>query len=78
MSGQLISMLVAFGLLCSTAVALTITHSEDRAYRTKADFDWTFAQFATGSAFDSDSIASDREKIRMLGLKRMNFGQFRE
>jgi hypothetical protein len=78
MSGKLISVAAAFGVLSSAAIALTVTTSEfvtsvhDRAYPTKADFDWTFAQFGTGSTFDLESIAADREKIRLAGLKQMS------
>jgi hypothetical protein len=75
---NLISVVAAFGVLGSSAVALTVTPSDygisvhDRAYPTKADFDWIFAQFVT--AFDLESVA--REKIRMAGLKRVNLGKF--
>ena len=76
MSGKLISVVVAFGVLSSAAIALTVMPSEfvtsvrDRAYPTKADFDWTFDQFVTASTFDPESIAADREKIRLAGLNK--------
>jgi hypothetical protein len=78
MSGQLFSVLVALSVFSSAAIALTVTPSEDRAYPAKADFDWTFAQFPTASAFDTERSYADRESIRMVGLKRMNLGQLRE
>jgi hypothetical protein len=76
MSGKLISVVAAFGVLSSVAIALTITPSDFGAYPTKADFDWIFAKFETASAFDTESVAADREKIRGAALKRINFGQF--
>jgi hypothetical protein len=50
MSGKLMSVLVALGLLSSVAIALTVTPSDfgtsaaHRAYPTTADFDWIFAE----------------------------------
>jgi hypothetical protein len=50
MSGKLMSVLVALGLLSSVAIALTVTPSDfgtpvvHWAYPTKADFDWIFAE----------------------------------
>jgi hypothetical protein len=66
MSVKLISMVAAFGVLSSVAIALDVTPS----YPTKADFDWTFAQFGTVSTVDAESIAADRKKILMAGLNR--------
>jgi hypothetical protein len=80
MSGKLISASVAFCVLGSVAIALTVTPSNfstsERAYPTKADFDWIFGQFATASTFDTESVAANREKLRMAGLKQMNFEEF--
>jgi hypothetical protein len=76
MSGKLIFVAAACGVLSSVAIALTVAPSDFGAYPTKADFDWIFAKFATVSAFDTESVASDREKIRGAALKRMNFGKF--
>jgi hypothetical protein len=70
MPAKLVPVVAAFGLLGSVAIALTVTPS----YPTKADFDWTFAQFVTASTFDRESIAADREKIRTSGLRQMNLG----
>jgi hypothetical protein len=96
MSGKLISVLVAFGLLSSVAIALTVTPSDfgtsvvHRAYHTKADFDWifaevmkpdfdwVFAELETASTLDPEHTAADREKIRLAVLKQMNLGQFSE
>ena len=77
---KLISVVAAFGVLGSSAIALTVAPSDygisvhDRAYQTKADFDWIFAQFMTASKFDLESVA--REKNRMAGLKRVNLEKF--
>jgi hypothetical protein len=71
MSVKLISVVAAFGVLSSVAIALDVTPS----YPTKADFDWTFAQFGT-VPIDAESIAADRKKIRMAGLKQMNLEKF--
>jgi hypothetical protein len=75
MSRSLISIIVALGILSSVAIALTV--KPNGAHPSKADLDWTFAQFVTVS-LDPESAATDREKIRMAGLKRMNLGQFSE
>jgi hypothetical protein len=74
MSVKLISVVAAFGVLSSVAIALDVTPS----YPTKADFDWTFAQFGTVSTVDAESIAADRKKIRMAGLRQMNLEKFGE
>jgi hypothetical protein len=74
MSVKLISVVAAFGVLSSVAIALDVTPS----YPTKADFDWTFAQFGTVSTVDAESIAADRKKILMAGLKQMNLEKFGE
>ena len=53
MSGKLMSVLVALGLLSSVAIALTVTPSDfgtpavHRVYPTKADFDWAFGDVVT-------------------------------
>jgi hypothetical protein len=84
MSGKLIFVLVALGTLSSAAVALTVAKSDigsfvyDRTYPAKADFDRTFAAFATASAFDPDALGADREKLRTAALKRMNLVPFGE
>jgi len=66
MSVKLIFVVAASGVLSSVAIALDVTPS----YPTKADFDWTFAQFGTVSTVDAESIAADRKKILMAGLNR--------
>jgi hypothetical protein len=76
MSVKSISVVAAFGVLSSVAIALTVTPSDFGAYPTRADFDWIFAKFATASAFEAENVAADREKIRGAALKRMNLGQF--
>ena len=82
MSGKLMSVLVALGILSSVAIALTVTPSDfgtpvvHWAYPTKADFDWTFAEVETVSRADHEHTAADSEKIRLAVLKRMNLGQF--
>jgi hypothetical protein len=72
MSAKLILVVAAFGVLSSVAIALDVTPS----YPTRADFDWTFAQFGTISTVDAESIAADRKKILMAGLKQMNLEKF--
>jgi hypothetical protein len=82
MSGKLMSVLVALGILSSVAIALTVTPSDfvtpvvHWAYPTKADFDWIFAEVETVSRADHEHTAADSEKIRLAVLKRMNLGQF--
>jgi hypothetical protein len=96
MSGKLMSILVALGLLSSVAVALTVTPSDfgtfvvHRAYPTKADFnwifaevmkpdfDWVFSEVETASTLNPEHTAADREKIRLAVLKQMDLGQFGE
>jgi hypothetical protein len=81
MSGKLISVLVALGMLSSAAVALTVVKPDfssfvyDRNYPAKADFDRTFAAFATRSASGLETVAADREQLRATGLKRMKSAQ---
>jgi hypothetical protein len=72
MSVKQFSVVTAFGVLSSVAVALNVMPS----YPTKADFDWTFGQFGTVSTLDAESITADRQKIRMAGLKQMNLEKF--
>jgi len=77
MSGKLISVLAVLGTLSSAAVALTVTKPDlgrfvyDRAYPATADFDRTFAAFATPSAFGPD-VAAAREQLRAAGLRRLS------
>ena len=84
MSGKIIFILAAFVILSSAAVALTVTEAElgsfasIRNYPTKADFDRTFAEFVDITPFDSESTAASREKLRAVGLRRMNLSQFGE
>jgi hypothetical protein len=84
MSGKLIFLFGALTTLSSAAVALTVAQSElgsfaaARNYPTKVDFDRTFAEFADMTPFDSESAAANREKLRAVGLKRMNSAQFGE
>jgi hypothetical protein len=84
MSGKLISILLALGLLGSVAIALAVPPSDfaifvvRSAYPTKQDFDWAFAKVETASTFDLEQRAADGEKIRLVGLKRMNRVQFSE
>jgi hypothetical protein len=79
MSGKFITVLVVLGTVSSAAVALTVTRSDfggavhERTFPTKAEFDRTFAEFATPTALERDA-AADREKLRMAGLKRMTPG----
>jgi hypothetical protein len=84
MSGKIILLLVALAALSSAAVALTVAQSElgsfaaARNYPTKADFDRTFSEFADTAPFDSESAAANREKLRAVGLTRINSAQFGE
>jgi hypothetical protein len=74
MSVKQISVVTAFGFISSVAIALSVTPS----YPTKADFDWAFAQFVTAFTFDPESIAADREKLRVAVLKQMTLVKFGE
>ena len=84
MSGKIILLLAALAALSSAAVALTVAQSElgsfaaARNYPTKADFDRTFSEFADTAPFDSESAAANREKLRAVGLTRINSAQFGE
>jgi Na+-transporting NADH:ubiquinone oxidoreductase subunit NqrC len=84
MSAKLILCLVASVILSLSAVALTVTQPEFdtfasvRNYSTKADFDRAFAQFVGTTPFDSERIAADREKLRAVGLTRINSSQLGE
>jgi hypothetical protein len=84
MSGKLISVLLALGLLGSVAIALAVPPSDFAisvvrwAYPTKQDFDWAFATVETASTLDPEQRAADGEKIRLAALKRMNLVQFSE
>jgi hypothetical protein len=84
MPGKFIFLFAALATLSSAAVALTVAQSElgsfaaARNYPTKADFDRTFAEFVDMTPFDSESAAANREKLRAVGLKRMNSAQFGE
>jgi hypothetical protein len=84
MSGKLISVLLALGLLGSVAIALAVPPSDfaisvvRSAYPTKQDFDWAFAKFETASTLDLEQRAADGEKIRLVALKQMNRAQFSE
>jgi hypothetical protein len=81
MSGKLISVAALLSILSSVAVALIVTPSDfgasgrQRAYATRADFDWAFSQFEADSAFDSESIAAGRERLHSAGVKEMNLEQ---
>jgi hypothetical protein len=69
MSRKFIFVLVALSTLSSVAIVLAIART-DLTYPTRADFDRTFAASVTNSTFDLERTAADREKIRMVVLKR--------
>jgi hypothetical protein len=84
MSGKLISVLAAFAILSSLAIALTFgpssfsTSGDNRTLPEKADFNAAFA--AVESAFiqhpeilNPAITAADRESLRLAVLQRMNF-----
>jgi len=84
MSGKLMSVLVALGILSSAAFALTVMKSDfggsvdDRTYPAKADFDRTFAAIMTASTSNREVTTADRENLRAAGLRRMNLARFGE
>jgi hypothetical protein len=84
MSGKSIFLLVALVTLSFAAVALTVTQPEfddltsTRNYPTNADFDRSFSDFLDATPFDSESAAANREKLRAVGLKRINSLQLGE
>ncbi len=82
MLGKLIFVMAVLGGLSSFAIALTVTSpdfdaSARAAYPTKADFDWTFAQFRTMSSAELEN-AADRESRRAGVLGQANSGHSSE
>jgi hypothetical protein len=76
MSRKSVIFLTAVFAVGSFALASTIARSGvDQPYQTKADFDQAFAAVGATATVMTGKAAVDAEKLRQVGLKRINLAR---